>query len=147
MQTNFKDYSDFFNRIMQIIDYKEIKSVNIFATQYLNYDAPQKINRLKTIGNNPSYEIISDIVNKFEEIDANWLITGKGSMLKTVESSIHVDKNLTADGPNEKNDSEYWKNKYIALQEKYSDLQERYTSVLEGRSTESFTADKSTKAG
>lgn len=77
-----KEKNTFFDRITQIIEFKGIKSVNEFALNYLNYDAPQKINRLKQDGKNPSYEIILDIVNKFEEINPEWLLTGNGSMLK-----------------------------------------------------------------
>lgn len=78
-----KEKNSFFERILQIIDYKKIKSVNEFAIKYLNYEAPQKINRLKEDGKNPSYEIILDIVNKFEEINPEWLLTGRGEMLKS----------------------------------------------------------------
>lgn len=83
MQTSFKENNSFFARIMQIIDYKHIKSVNDFAINWLGYDAPQKINRLKDQKNKPSYEIILDIVNKFEEINPEWILTGKGDMLKS----------------------------------------------------------------
>lgn len=88
MQTSFKNNSTFFDRILQIIEYKGIKSVNEFAIEHLKYNAPQKINRLKQEGNNPSYEIITDIVNKFEDISAEWLLTGKGEMLKSTYPDI-----------------------------------------------------------
>lgn len=82
MQTNLKKNKTFFDRVLQIIDYKKIKSVNEFALNYLNYDAPQKINRLKKENSKPSYDILLDIVNKFEEINPKWLLTGKGEMLR-----------------------------------------------------------------
>lgn len=66
---------------MQIIDYKGINSVNEFATEYLKYKAPQKINRLKKGDAKPSYDIITDIVNTFEDINPLWLLTGKGDMV------------------------------------------------------------------
>lgn len=118
MQTSLKENSDFFERIIQIIDYKGIKNVNIFATKYLGYDAPQKINRLKKSENNPSFEILTDIVNKFEEIDANWLLTGKGEMLK----SYNQDSNVVSLGKNFPSDCEELKNKYIKLLEEYNHL-------------------------
>lgn len=73
--------SNFFERIMQIIDYYNIKSINSFAKNYLNYDSSEKINRLKRDNTNPSYEILKDISNKFVDLNMNWLITGKGNML------------------------------------------------------------------
>lgn len=82
MQKKCLKNSIFFERISQIIDYYGIRNVNDFALNYLNYKSSQKINRLKEENSMPSFEILVDISNKFEEIDANWLITGKGSMLK-----------------------------------------------------------------
>lgn len=118
MQTSLKENSEFFERIIQIIDYKGIKNVNIFATKYLGYDAPQKINRLKKPENNPSFEILSDIVNKFEEIDANWLLTGKGEMIKSYKAEPNI-LSLKNDFPK---DCEELRNKYIKLLEEYNQL-------------------------
>jgi len=67
---------------MQIIDYYEIKNVNSFAKDYLKYDSSEKINRLKKDNTYPSFEILSDITNKFENIDANWLLTGIEPMFR-----------------------------------------------------------------
>lgn len=83
-------YSNFFERIMQIIDYYDIKSINNFALNWLNYASSEKINRLKKENTSPSYEIIIDITNKFEEINPEWLLTGKGEMLKTPKESQKV---------------------------------------------------------
>lgn len=77
-----KEFSIIFENILQIIDLYKIKSVNEFAVKYLGYSAAEKINRLKDVNAKPSFDIIQDISNKFEDIDANWLITGKGQMLK-----------------------------------------------------------------
>lgn len=77
-----KKNSNFFERILQIIDYYNIRSINSFALDYLNYNSSEKINRLKKDNTSPSYEIILDITNKFEDISVDWLITGKGNMLK-----------------------------------------------------------------
>jgi hypothetical protein len=73
---------NFFERITQIIDYYNIKSINSFAIDYLKYDSSEKINRLKKPNTNPSFEILCDISNMFEDIDMNWLVAGKGKMLK-----------------------------------------------------------------
>lgn len=64
-----KENSNFFERILQIIDYYNIKSVNSFAIDYLGYPASEKINRLKKGNSKPSYDIIVDITNKFEDIN------------------------------------------------------------------------------
>lgn len=99
-----KQISTFFERILQILDYYNIKSINSFATEHLKYDSSEKINRLKTPGAAPSFQILCDITNKFEEIDARWLITGKGKMINTNEKRekkeeifINSDINLTED--------------------------------------------------
>jgi phage repressor protein C with HTH and peptisase S24 domain len=68
---------------LQIIDYYNINSVNIFAKEYLGYASSEKINRLRKEGTSPSYEILNDITKKFEKISPDWLLTGSGSMLKS----------------------------------------------------------------
>jgi len=99
-----KQISTFFERILQILDYYNIKSINSFATEHLKYDSSEKINRLKTPGASPSFQILCDITNKFEEIDARWLITGKGKMINSDEKRenkeeifINSDINLSED--------------------------------------------------
>jgi len=77
-----KKETNFFERLCQILEHYDIKSVNSFAINYLKYDSPEKINRLKKPNTNPSYDILCDIANKFELIDMNWLLLGKGNMLK-----------------------------------------------------------------
>lgn len=74
--------TNLFERICQIIDLYDIKSVNSFAIDYLEYNSSEKINRLKKENTNPSYEILCDIANKFESIDMNWLLLGEGNMEK-----------------------------------------------------------------
>lgn len=90
MQTKMKVNTNFFERILQLIEYYKIESVNVFATKHLGYNASQKINRLRKTGNNPSFDIIVDISNKFESIDLNWLLTGDGNMLKTEDNNSKV---------------------------------------------------------
>jgi hypothetical protein len=86
MREKTKKTSNFFERISQIIDYYEIKSVKSFACDYLGYDSSQKINRLKDKNTNPSYEILNDISNKFDSINPEWLLTGKGEMLRNADT-------------------------------------------------------------
>ncbi|GEM_PF-4334212 len=84
--------SNFFERIMQIIDYKGYKSINSFAIDGLKYASSEKIYRLKNQKNKPSIDILADIANQFEEININWLITGKGEMI--LPNVVSVDKRL-----------------------------------------------------
>ncbi len=57
-------------------------SISKFADR-LGYENAEKIYRLfRDDKNKPSFEIIHDISNKFEELNIDWLITGKGTMLK-----------------------------------------------------------------
>ncbi len=46
--------------------------------------------------NNPSYEFLVRITENFPEIDANWLLTGKGSMTKGKEDVPDTDMNQPA---------------------------------------------------
>lgn len=74
--------SNIFERIQSISDSKGFKSINDFALNGLNYSSSEKINRLKKTGKKPSYDILEDITNKFEDVDANWLLTGRGDMFR-----------------------------------------------------------------
>ena len=72
-------------RFLQLFENKGIKNPNEFAI-LLNYSSPEKINRLlRDDKNMPSAEILTDIANKFADVNINWLLTGKGSMLTTKE--------------------------------------------------------------
>lgn len=77
-----KNNTNFFERIAAIIKYKGFRSVHDFAINGLGYSSSEKLNRLKREGTKPSYDILEDIANKFDEINVNWLLTGRESMLK-----------------------------------------------------------------
>ena len=81
----------FFERILQVIEFYNIKSINSFAKDYLSYESSEKINRLKDEKKKPSFEILDDISNKFEDVDMNWLVSGKGEMLKNNQKIGNVD--------------------------------------------------------
>ncbi len=72
----------FFERIMQVADFKGYKNPNDFAKNGLNWSSSEKINRLKDEKKNPSIDMIVEISNKFEDINIKWLLTGKGNMLE-----------------------------------------------------------------
>ena len=69
--------STFFERLMQVANLQGIKNANELADA-LNYKSPEKLYRLQRDKNaNPGYTILFDISNLFENLDLNWLLTGK----------------------------------------------------------------------
>ncbi|CVK17006.1 Phage repressor protein C, contains Cro/C1-type HTH and peptisase s24 domains [Apibacter mensalis] len=79
-----KKNTNFFERITELIHYKRFRSVHDFAINGLGYSSSEKLNRLKKEGTRPSYDILEDIANKFDDINVDWLLTGRESMLKRV---------------------------------------------------------------
>jgi len=74
-------------RLLQLFENKGIKNANEFA-KILNYASSEKISRLlRDADNMPSADILKDIANKFVDIDLNWLLTGKGSMIKNIDTT------------------------------------------------------------
>lgn len=68
-------------RIGEFIAYKKI-SRRTFASK-LGYTSSEKINRLfRKDGAKPGFDIVADIANKFVEVNVDWLVTGRGEMLK-----------------------------------------------------------------
>jgi hypothetical protein len=133
MQAQQKRISNFFERISLIIDYYSIRSVKSFACDYLGYNSSQKINRLKAENANPSYEILNGISNKFENISPEWLLTGKGSMLRQPAASAEPNAAKGTQQPMPNDDS--YKEKYFELMEKYSALQEKHLALKEQKDT------------
>ncbi|UUC45557.1 S24 family peptidase [Flavobacterium cerinum] len=78
-----KNNTSFFERLMQVCEIKRIKNVGELARK-LGYSSPEKLYRLERDNSNkPSYQIILDLSNLFDDVDLNWLMTGRGDMLKT----------------------------------------------------------------
>lgn len=86
-----KNLSGFFNRLESVMRHYGIFTVNELATKYLKYDSAQKINRLKKEGASPSAEIIADIVTVWPDINANWLLVGKGEMMRSTSNKIETE--------------------------------------------------------
>nr|DAN35543.1 MAG TPA: hypothetical protein [Caudoviricetes sp.] len=74
------------NIVLRIKEFMEYKSLNsLTLSKELGYKSSEKLSRLFRDGNaKPSYDIIYDITNIFE-INAEWLITGRGNMLREKE--------------------------------------------------------------
>lgn len=68
-------------RIGKFIAYQQM-SRREFASR-LGYTSSEKINRLfRKDGAKPGFDIIADISNKFVGLNVEWLVTGRGEMLK-----------------------------------------------------------------
>lgn len=74
-------------RVKQLVDYYANGSVKRFS-EMIKLSSSQKLNRIFNLDkrNNEYPDVSSDILlsiaNKFSEIDKEWLLTGRGSMLK-----------------------------------------------------------------
>ena len=78
---------------MTILEKKGLKNVSELADK-LGYASPQKIYRLKQEENSkPSYDILFDLSNKFEDLNLRWFITGEGEPF----NSLHETGNLAAE--------------------------------------------------
>lgn len=65
---------------MQLCDSRGISNVQKLS-EFLEYKSPEKLYRLERDQTaKPSFAILLDIANKFENVNMNWLITGDGEM-------------------------------------------------------------------
>ncbi len=70
----------FKDNLLQIYSKYDLTPTSL--SEILHYNKSEKIARLtRNEKNLPSIKILRDILNAFEEIDARWLITGKGEMI------------------------------------------------------------------
>ncbi|QDZ63273.1 hypothetical protein EVD20_12350 [Elizabethkingia bruuniana] len=53
----------------------------------LGYKSNVKIQHIKSGRNGISSEVASDIVNKYPDVNYNWLLTGKGEMINNVDEA------------------------------------------------------------
>jgi hypothetical protein len=121
--------STFFERISQVIDYYKIKNVKSFACDYLGYNSSQKINRLKEKNTSPSYEILNDISNKFENINPEWLLTGKGKMLRQPDADADAEVGADKGAQQLMSDNDGYKDKYFEVLEKYAIVLEELNAI------------------
>jgi hypothetical protein len=88
-----KKIQTIFDRILFIIERKGIRNVAELSS-LLGYGSPQKIYRLRqTQDSKPSYDIIQDFSNQFDDLNMRWFLTGEGEPFQT---SSHG-KNLVAE--------------------------------------------------
>jgi hypothetical protein len=85
-----KNSQTIFDRIIIIIEQKGLKNVAELAGM-LGYGSPQKIYRLRQAENSkPSYDIIQDFSNKFEDLNMRWFVTGEGEPFTSSASKTMV---------------------------------------------------------
>jgi len=92
---SLKKINDINDRIEEIMLFYNIKSPTLSKKIDVNPSTIHNIIKPKTDGtkNKPSYKILLGILTVFEKIDANWLITGKGEMLKNNYYKAKIENN------------------------------------------------------
>lgn len=81
-----KNNSNFFERLDTLCQLKSIAGIPELAKK-MGYSSPEKLYRLKRTKpnsselNNPSFDILVDLANMFEDLNMRWLITGRGEVL------------------------------------------------------------------
>ena len=86
MQQNTENNYSINVRILQIIEFYSITRYKLSQDTGVSETVLLNLSKGK---NKPSVDILHKILNKYKAIDANWLLTGEGNMLKETSS---VDK-------------------------------------------------------
>jgi len=89
--------SEIFERIEQLSIFKGFKNISDFS-YYVGFPAPEKLYRLgRSPKNKPSFDMLVQISNKFEDLNLNWLIKGVGAMTitDTTESDLPTQTDTT----------------------------------------------------
>ncbi len=68
-------------------------SANAFAEE-INVQ-PSSVSHVLSGRNNPSYDFITKILLRFKELNADWLLTGRGEMYKSVYQTNIFQQNLS----------------------------------------------------
>lgn len=86
VNTNFTNMKD---RLLKFLN-KEGLSATVFADEIGVQRS--SISHILSGRNNPSYDFILKILEKFDYINADWLITGKGDMYKSEDRIIRTEQ-------------------------------------------------------
>lgn len=79
----------FYDRLLQIMSYLKVDSFRGFAKKIdISYSKFQSYQR----GSQPGIDVLDKIISINPEVNAEWLVTGKGKMLK--ESDINSDDDI-----------------------------------------------------
>lgn len=76
-----------------------MKSFGMNPTEFADEIGVQRssISHILSGRNNPSLDLVTKILNRFPEIDSNWLVLGKGSLVvKSEEKSEEIENNETS---------------------------------------------------
>jgi len=81
-----------------------LNSENISATTLADEIGVQRssISHIISGRNNPSYDFIYKIISRYDHLDAEWLITGKGEMYKQVQQFKVTNNESEVKTPNER---------------------------------------------
>jgi len=98
-----KKLSGFFARLEFLMKHYRIASINELATKHLLYKSAQKLNRLKGENTKPSADIVADIVRKWPEVNANWLLVGQGEMISVEFRNGYLSNEIEKKEPSKTN--------------------------------------------
>jgi hypothetical protein len=73
---------------------------------------------------NPSFDVIQKVIDTIVSVSPDWLLTGKGSMLRQPDAEFGANKGA-------RQDDEEYKDKYFALLEENRVLHNKYEALLE----------------
>lgn len=93
MSDKDKEKSNIFDRILALSEIKGYKSLRDFSVNGLGYKGSEKLNRLKKKGAAPSIDILLDISNKFSDVSLDWLIVGRGNVIRSTKD---ISNNIVA---------------------------------------------------
>lgn len=86
METN----TNFFERLHVICEINGLKNLQELSKK-LGYSSAEKLYRLERDPNaKPSFQMLLDLSNKFENMDVNWLLSGNGKYKKQIAANIEI---------------------------------------------------------
>ena len=98
---------------------------NQFAKE-LGYERPEKIYGILNKKFKPSFETLMDILLRYEQVNANWLLKGEGRMFQDEQQAISNASNNTLEAQKLK-----WLEAQIAEKDKQLADKERIIAILE----------------
>ena len=118
-----------------------MKSLGLNPTQFADEIGVQRssISHILSGRNNPSLDLVTKILNRFKDVDSNWLILGKGSLFSISGEKDFQDENIKFSEPSIKYNNGFAESLFDDIQEdnrninnknKISDL-EKKIEILE----------------
>jgi len=96
-----------------------MKARGMNPTQFADEIGVQRssISHILSGRNNPSLDIITKILNRFSDVDSNWLVLGKGSLVQKSEGKSIEEKNIGFSKPSETKLSDFSNSLFDDIQE------------------------------